>query len=324
MYREAGAADTLAKLVLAPLWKWIAKLGLTKDDVLDFFRQLFAKFSKQKTALKSVPDISIPDAVIATIAKFIAQSGLEFGDFAEAVANQLENPPPGYRWKVVDTLGTRKLLQVGITQDLPEAPMKVPGGDKKRNISPALDILLPERPPIQPYVQKPIARGNKFEDAVLITVWWATSDPSNNADRALRAYIQSSDGDIFWEAINTPPYETEDQFGGFVVVPRMEAQRAASHLCKLARDAAAAGNDPGEINTHFKLAAIHLYGFVENRPIADADKINLGCINSIKFNWFWTLPDILMGNVQEFNRYKNKAYDKLIFELDQYANRRSG
>lgn len=303
VYREAGAYDAVAKKLLAPLWKWIAKLGLTKQAVLDFFNSLFDEVEKRRSGLKSVQRIELPEQLKALLLNFLAASKLERGPALLAIDSALDEPGPGWDWQTVGSLGEQVLVQTNV-QGL--APL--------RNV--------------------PIARGEKFVDSVFISVWWAVEKPEGTANIALRGYIESHTGAVFWHAIGQDKYPKQTQFGGFVVVPRMEASSTGKDLCKLAQAAVTEGNSPRRFPAatlwkYYKLGAVSLNGVVEGREITNQDGIKLGvggmsCADSVKFNHYITLPDVLMGRSQEFRSDATGAYQILLDELNTYSNQRTG
>lgn len=300
VYREAGVYDTVAKKLLAPLWKWIAKLGLTKQDILNFFSSLFDEVEKRRSGLKSVDKIELPEQLKNLLLNFLAASKLERGPALLAIDAALDEPGPGYDWQTVGSLGEQVLIQTNV-----------------QGLAPLPNI--------------PIARGEKFVDSVFISVWWATENPENTADIALRGYIESHTGAVFWHAIGQPKYPKQVQFGGFVVVPRMEAAATGQDLCKLAHDAVTEGNNPrrfppSTLWKYYKLGAVSLNGVVEGREVTNQDGVKLGvggmsCADSIKFSHYITLPDILMGRSQEFRSSATNAYQILLNELNTYSNR---
>ena len=338
VYREAGVANTIARKLLAPLWKWIARLGISDEDVLSAFTWVFDKLGLRKKALKSPFKFeNFPEAFRLQLLKLAADVQKEYkllgetvddADILMALGEELVKPAPGFV-KKVNSLNQSFTIEVGSVR---VGPPPAPGTSLKQQISPSLDVVMPQRTTRAPYSEKPIVRGEKFRGAVFISIWWATENPENTADISLRGYIESHTGAIFWHAIGQGKYPKQTQFGGFVLVPRMEATSVGRDLCTLAKDAVTEGNNPkmfpvSTLWKYYKLGAISLDGAVDGREItAQKDGIKLGvggmsCGDSIKFNHYITLPDILMNRSEEFRSNATGAYKTLMDELNTYSNR---
>jgi hypothetical protein len=294
-YRSAWTVTALVQKILAPLWPWIAKLGLSPEDILSFFKQFFptAQPSRQgapapgfRNFFAKKPELRVPNFIKDNIALLLStpvdspdgkKVQLSWADFVEALWQALEKPPTGYRWDK-DSTGTYTLHAA------------------------------------EGRTEKSLVQGPRFADTVFIGIWWTTKVPKSIENISLRAFIEMQGtapyqdvyGDVFLKA----PYEDKTQYGAFVVLPRMEAENMAQKVCLMTKAAAEKGD--GE----YRLSAIMLTGAADRREIRASDQVKLGCINSIKFNWEYNLPDLLMGRVTE---YKNSGDMKTFLdELNAY------
>jgi len=105
LYREAGAKD-LARMVLGYLWSWIYRAGLTKEQVLDWFRSVLSCDVNQRSA--GVIPTELRDAVM----RLMAQQSWNCGDFMMALEEEIEKPVPGFRWKTEAKTGRHVLVKV--------------------------------------------------------------------------------------------------------------------------------------------------------------------------------------------------------------------
>ena len=150
-----------------------------------------------------------------------------------------------------------------------------------------------------------IVRGKRFADSIFIGAWWSTQEPKGSANQSLQRLIRKQGGATFW---NEPRKQDGGrQYGAFVVVDRDNGEGVANQLCSAADAADLEGG--GE----HRLSAISMVGIAEHRDVRNSDQVWVGCIRSIKFNWEYSLPDLLNGRIEKFKRAK--PYKKLIEQL---------
>lgn len=259
LYREAGVRD-LAKMVLNYLWSWVYKAGITKKQLLNWFRGILRCDLPVATA-----DL-IPTELRNAIMKLMAGQGWNCGDFMQALEIEIEKPVSGYRWKS-DKFGRHVLVKV------------------KSDVG-----------------ERAVVRGKRFVNDIFIGLWWTAKEPRVSSNRKLQNQVKKF-GSIFW---NDKLPDGGRQYGAFVIVPRGQASSVADTLCSLAADV---DLDGGE----HRLSAISMQGIAEHREVRDSDQIWAGCIRSIKFNWKYSLPDLLNGRIEEFR--KSPVYSDLISKI---------
>jgi len=263
LYREAGIAD-LARMVLNYLWDWIYRTGLTKQQVLDWFLQfLHCDVDQPRQA-----DV-IPTDLVNAIARIMANAEWNCGDFAVALEEALDGPPPGYRWKT-GKFGHHVLVKV--RSDVGEHA---------------------------------IVRGKRFADSIFLGAWWTTQEAKGPANQRLQRLVRKNSGAVFWN--EKSKQDGGRQYGAFIIVDRSNGEEVANQLCSAADAADLEGG--GE----HRLSAISMAGIAEHRDVRTSDQVWVGCIRSIKFNWHHSLPDLLNGRIEEFQ--KAKPYQNLIEQL---------
>lgn len=149
--------------------------------------------------------------------------------------------------------------------------------------------------------ERAVVRGKRFANDIFIGVWWTTQNPRGSANRRFQNQIKRENGAVFW---NEKLPEGGRQYGAFLIVPRNRADDTANVLCSFADEVDLEGS--GE----HRLSAISMAGIAEHREVRDSDQVWTGCIRSIKFNWQYSLPDLLNGRVEEFKT--SKVYNDLI------------
>lgn len=157
VYREAGVRD-LARMVLGYLWDWIYRSGITKQQVLDWFRKILHCDIDQGRSAGIIPT-ELRDA----IAKIMAAHEMNCGDFMVALEEELEKPIPGYRWKTERKFGRHVLVKV--RSDIGE---------------------------------RAIVRGKRFANSIFLGAWWETDNPKGSANRRLQNLVKREGGAIFW------------------------------------------------------------------------------------------------------------------------------
>jgi len=92
VYRTASLKQ-IAKVIVGYLWKWLARTGTTRQQLLSWFTKFLHCDTEQRTA-----DI-LPTDIVQSIAKLMAKGGMNCGDFILELERALDHPPAGYRWK---------------------------------------------------------------------------------------------------------------------------------------------------------------------------------------------------------------------------------
>lgn len=152
--------------------------------------------------------------------------------------------------------------------------------------------------------ERAVVQGKRFAGKIFLGAWWETVTPSGPANRRLQNAIKKNGGSVFW---NEKRAGGGRKYGAFVVADRAAAEQIANTLCRLA-DAVTSEGD-GD----YRLSAIGMDGIAEHRDVRPSDQVWVGCIRSIKFNWEYSLPDLLNGRIEEFKRAA--PYNKLIKQL---------
>ena len=150
-----------------------------------------------------------------------------------------------------------------------------------------------------------IVRGKRFADSIFIGTWWTTQEPKGSANQSLQRLVRKNSGAVFWN--EKRKQDGGRQYGAFVIVDRANGEEVANQLCTTADAADLEGG--GE----HRLSAISMAGIAEHRDVRNSDQVWIGCIRSIKFNWRYSLPDLLNGRIEEFQ--KAKPYRNLITQL---------
>lgn len=94
-YRVAGWLDSAVALMLKPLWGLIARLGWSRQDVIDAFTKAWKYLAGRGAAA-----VEIPDEIFSSVANLLADRGVSYADFVQSLAKQLLHPPAGFRWDV--------------------------------------------------------------------------------------------------------------------------------------------------------------------------------------------------------------------------------
>jgi hypothetical protein len=271
-----GLVAKAAKWVMDKLWGWIVKFGWSKEEVTDWIKKTFSldETTASRRVEAKLPNLK-PDEekqLVDLAAKLLAKAGVPSGDFARELLKLLDDPPSGYRWER-DTWGMQRLKSV------------------RSEIG-----------------EHGIVRGKGFADKVLISLWWTTNAFKKSPHRTLLSFIRENDGNVFlsWDI-------PEDEIGGrsgfreygaFVIVSKDMAKDMARAIVPRIEQAAKKGE--GE----FHLGAVKLNRLAAGNRVETRDQVKLPGANSIKFNWDYTLPDLLNGRVTE---YKNeKEYLQLV------------
>jgi hypothetical protein len=280
LYREASWLDTTLTWLMKPIWALAVRYGWSWSSIKQAFTKAWRSMERRADSLE------LPDDLFLGIVELMAARGIGLADFMHALDKQVTHLPAGYRVRV-DSLGLQTFVKV--RHDTEESVL---------------------------------VRGSRFRDAIFIGCWWTTELPKGSANRKLQNLLKRLDGDVFWRA----PYfghgpgasaETAEtrvlQYGGFAVVPRLQADAASVKLC-----AAATACDQEGAGEH-RLSAVSLVSAADGREVRADDQVKLACINSLKWNWRWNLTDLLMGRITDF-RASGKLQEFLT-ELRQYRGR---
>lgn len=149
--------------------------------------------------------------------------------------------------------------------------------------------------------ERAMVQGKRFANDIFIGAWWTTQIPGGSANRKLQNHLRRQGGSVFW---NEKLPAGGRQYGAFLIVPRAESDVAADALCVFADQVDLEGS--GE----HRLSAVSMAGIAEHREVRSSDQIWTGCIRSIKFTWKHSLPDLLNGRIEQFQ--KSKPYQNLV------------
>jgi hypothetical protein len=149
--------------------------------------------------------------------------------------------------------------------------------------------------------ERGVVRGKDFRNKILIGIWWTTKNPRGSPHRSLVGWIKKNNGGVF---LNWAYPEGGREYGGFVITPSASAPGTAENIYHRIEKAVQDGD--GE----YRLSAVSLDALADGDRIENSDKVRLPHINSIKFGWQFTLPDLLNGRVAEYKR--EPEYQKLV------------
>lgn len=190
VYREAGVKD-VAKWIGGKLFSWIYKLGLGKQQIIDWLKSLLPK--ENKSAASSY----IPEELKLQMAKLLAGTGMVMGDLIQEIIKELDDPPPGFRWKKDPETGDLRLVKQSY-----KAP------------------------------EKGLHWGKQFDGKIFVGCWWATDKPSGSANRKLQNLIKKLDGGIF----NKKKTANYTDYFGYTIVDAKDADAAGRQLQAAAKD----------------------------------------------------------------------------------------
>jgi len=185
LYKLAGVKD-LAKMAAAYLFDWIYYAHLTKEQVVSFLSKLNPATFLRKFKYTRERDSSslISEDLLAKIADLYSQTDMAWGDFIMELTSALDNPPPGYRWVIIDD--EHRLEKEGVKR-----------------------------------VKKPPVRGERFSGYVLVSVWWRTPKATGSQSRALQSLLRQK-GFIFHNVLHKEDKSRE--YGGFIVLPKVAVE----------------------------------------------------------------------------------------------------
>lgn len=271
-YRLAGVKD-LAALAASYLFKWMAESGVSKQAVEKWLSRITSPLKwlryRQKNPRQRSSSLFVPEDLLKKLAEVFVQvqsqdRNVSWGDFVMELTTALDNPPPGYRW-IKSRDGYERLVR------------DVPGEDNA-----------------------PI-KGQKYKGYVLIGLWWVTAKPSSRGNKSLQANLRLNRGSVFdrstfkGEGSGGEEYSGLKAYAAFAVAPTMSAAGVAEKLKRLAKQAAAEGE-----GTYF-ISAVNLDGLAEGRELKGSDRAALLPIKSTRFNYQYTLPDLVNGKTQYDN-----------------------
>lgn len=184
VYREAGVAD-VASWIAGKLFGWIYRLGLGKQQVIDWLRSLAPKKSAAAPSY-------IPEDLKVQMAQLLASTGMVMGDLIREIIKELDDPPPGFRWKKDPDTGDLRLVKQSY-----KAP------------------------------EKGLHWGKKFDGKVFVGCWWATDKPTGGANRKLQNLLKNFNGGVFYKKKTA---EYTDYFGYAILESTSQADAAGRTL----------------------------------------------------------------------------------------------
>lgn len=180
IYRVAGVRD-VARLVVSYLWKWIYRLGLGKNQVIEWLWSLVPKGEREANTRRLTAATGvISDEMKVEISRILTHTGISLGDLVRYIVNEMDDPPPGYRWRKDPDTGDLRLIKHSYKGE-----------------------------------EKAIHRGRRFENQVFVGVWWATRKPSGPTNRKIQAILRRNKGGVFFKE---KPGEYTDYYG-YAIVP---------------------------------------------------------------------------------------------------------
>ncbi len=186
VYKVAGWRDWV-NVIANYLFAIIHRFKLTKEQVVEWLQRFVPSLKEG-----AVPAELIPDDLVKMMAEAMASINIPSGKFIQALIQRLDDPPPGFRWKV-DDLGNHQLVkQVG-----------------------------------RPSKEKPPTRGARFRDKAFVGVWWYTDDAKSRNHVRLRSEIRKQGGSIFHK-VKSDVGVTE--YWGYAIVPSSEARFVGGDL----------------------------------------------------------------------------------------------
>jgi len=186
IYRVASV-QAFVRMVVNHLWSWIYRSGVSREQILGWFER-FLHCDVPTTAEL------LPQELVDTIARLMAGSEWNCGDFIMALEEALERPPAGFRWRT-DRYGKHYLTKVeSETQE------------------------------------SAIIKGKRFANKIFVGVWWTTETPKAQANQKFQRFIRTNNGAVFWNEKS----ERGRQYGAFLIVDRDVGESVANTLCELA------------------------------------------------------------------------------------------
>jgi hypothetical protein len=180
IYRIAGVRD-VARLITSYLWKWIYRLGLGKNQVIEWLWSLVPeKERKSSTRRLTAATGVISDEMKLEVARILSRTGMSIGDLARYIIEEMNDPPPGFRWRKDPASGDERLVKHSYKGE-----------------------------------EKAIHRGRRFEGQVFVGAWWATRIPSGKANREIQRLLRRNNGGVFFKA---KPADYTDYYG-YAIVP---------------------------------------------------------------------------------------------------------
>jgi hypothetical protein len=274
---KPGLLSRAARWFLDKLWGAVYAAGWTYEELSEW---LLGVLGTERRAAGWDPDDEDVIALAEQLLTVLAKSGMFPGDILREIMKHklLDHPPAPYRWEV-DNFGRKQLVKT--RSEVPE---------------------------------QGIVRGKRFAGKSLIGVWWTTMKQRSRAHKEFVRWLQSKDvgGKIFlnW----TIPAEGVGgmgggrEYGAFVLVPTDIAPIRGGEIKERIERVTKAGD--GE----YRLSGVKLDGLAEGKRIENSDQLRVpGVVNSIKFNWDYTLPTLLNGGVAEYKG--QKEYDDLVAML---------
>lgn len=165
--------STLARYFFSVIYE----TGLTKEQVVGWLEKLVKSSPSTQAAVLS-PTI-IPQSLVKKLAEAMAAVDIDSGSFYQALIRSLNDPPPGFKWKV-DDLGQHRLVKFS------QEPVK----------------------------EKALAKGKLYHNKAFVGVWWYTDNSKSSACVRLRNTLTRNNGAIFYKVKSGA--DVTEFFGGCI------------------------------------------------------------------------------------------------------------
>lgn len=137
-----------------------------------------------------------------------------------------------------------------------------------------------------------LAAGKRFLKKAWVGIWWYTDNPKTSAHIALRNLLKRNGGDIFYKIKSGAGVS---EYFGYAIVGEDQAVSLGQALNDLAQELVSE-----EGPRDYRLSAASLRSLALHEPVKDSDTITeSGIFKSQKFNWEYTLADVLNGRVRD-------------------------
>jgi len=144
----------------------------------------------------------------------------------------------------------------------------------------------------EPIKEKGLARGQRFRKKAFVGVWYFTDDPKSSAAIRLRNTIKTHNGEVFHKIKSGAGVS---EFFAGCIVPETKVGQVGIALLKWA-ELFKSEDGPRD----YRLSACSLQSLVDHATVKASDTITIsGLFKSSKYNWEYTVSDILNGRLRD-------------------------